>query len=164
MTSPISWECWTLGTKETPSAFLTCPLTSSARYKFIFTFNISTTENKPVNVELTHSSLNSAIFPVFFYATLVNAHIKSLIISLQQTSKTESESYDDSYEQRLPILADLVLYYCRHAAGPTLIQLYQAEVRPISMFLHKQNTQVRISNTVSRCFCLAAFLPGGWND
>lgn len=48
---------------------------------------------------------------------------------LQQTSKTESESYDSSYEQRLPILADLVLYYCRYAGRPALIQLYQAEVR-----------------------------------
>lgn len=46
---------------------------------------------------------------------------------LQQTSKTES--HDDSYEQRLPILADLVLYYCRYAAWPALIQLYQAEVK-----------------------------------
>lgn len=46
----------------------------------------------------------------------------------QQTSKTESDSYDSSYEQRLPILADLVLYYCRYAAKPTLIQLYQAEL------------------------------------
>lgn len=48
---------------------------------------------------------------------------------LQQTSKTESESYDNSYEQRLPILADLVLYYCRYASWPALIQLYQAEVK-----------------------------------
>uniref|UniRef100_A0A8C6SXV8 Phosphoinositide 3-kinase regulatory subunit 5 n=1 Tax=Neogobius melanostomus TaxID=47308 RepID=A0A8C6SXV8_9GOBI len=46
----------------------------------------------------------------------------------QQTSKTESDSYDSSYEQRLPILADLVLYYCRYASKPTLIQLYQAEL------------------------------------
>lgn len=50
-------------------------------------------------------------------------------VHLQQTSKTESDSYDGSYEQRLPILADLVLYYCRYAARPALIQLYQAEVR-----------------------------------
>ncbi|XP_011472108.1 phosphoinositide 3-kinase regulatory subunit 5 isoform X2 [Oryzias latipes] len=46
----------------------------------------------------------------------------------KQTSKTESKSYDSSYEQRLPILADLVLYYCRYAARKTLIQLYQAEL------------------------------------
>uniref|UniRef100_H3D9B0 Phosphoinositide 3-kinase regulatory subunit 5 n=1 Tax=Tetraodon nigroviridis TaxID=99883 RepID=H3D9B0_TETNG len=63
-------------------------------------------------------------------------------IVCKQTSKTESESYDDSYEQRLPILADLVLYYCRHAAGPTLIQLYQAELslasgeRRTEVFVH----------------------------
>ncbi|XP_029950950.1 phosphoinositide 3-kinase regulatory subunit 5 [Salarias fasciatus] len=60
----------------------------------------------------------------------------------QQTSKTESESYDSSYEQRLPILADLVLYYCRHAARPALIQLYQAELtlacgtRRTEVFVH----------------------------
>ncbi|XP_063057943.1 phosphoinositide 3-kinase regulatory subunit 5 [Engraulis encrasicolus] len=46
----------------------------------------------------------------------------------QQTSKIDSESYDDSLEERLPILADLVLYYCRQAARPALIQLYQAEL------------------------------------
>ncbi|XP_017283192.1 phosphoinositide 3-kinase regulatory subunit 5 [Kryptolebias marmoratus] len=60
----------------------------------------------------------------------------------QQTSKTESESYDNSYEQRLPILADLVLYYCRFAARPALIQLYQAELtlasgeRRTEVFIH----------------------------
>ncbi|XP_071388816.1 phosphoinositide 3-kinase regulatory subunit 5 isoform X1 [Centroberyx affinis] len=60
----------------------------------------------------------------------------------QQTSKTESESYDSSYEQRLPILAELVLYYCRYAARPALIQLYQAELtlaggeRRTEVFIH----------------------------
>ncbi|MEQ2186234.1 hypothetical protein GOODEAATRI_026543, partial [Goodea atripinnis] len=34
-----------------------------------------------------------------------------------------------SMEHRLPLLADLVLYYCRHADQPILVQLYQAEVR-----------------------------------
>ncbi|XP_062293879.1 phosphoinositide 3-kinase regulatory subunit 5 [Scomber scombrus] len=60
----------------------------------------------------------------------------------QQTSKTESDSYDGSYEHRLPILAELVLYYCRHAARPALIQLYQAELtlacgeRRTEVFVH----------------------------
>uniref|UniRef100_A0AAQ5YR50 Phosphoinositide 3-kinase regulatory subunit 5 n=1 Tax=Amphiprion ocellaris TaxID=80972 RepID=A0AAQ5YR50_AMPOC len=60
----------------------------------------------------------------------------------KQTSKTESESYDGSYEQRLPILADLVLYYCRYADRPALIQLYQAELtlacgeRRTEVFVH----------------------------
>ncbi|XP_032442651.1 phosphoinositide 3-kinase regulatory subunit 5-like isoform X1 [Xiphophorus hellerii] len=31
-------------------------------------------------------------------------------------------------EHRLPLLADLVLYYCRHADQPVLVQLYQAEL------------------------------------
>ncbi|KAM8878670.1 phosphoinositide 3-kinase regulatory subunit 5 isoform 2-T3 [Spinachia spinachia] len=56
----------------------------------------------------------------------------------QQTSK----SCDGPDEQRLPILADLVLYYCRYAARPALIQLYQAELtlacgeRRTEVFLH----------------------------
>ncbi|XP_053273967.1 phosphoinositide 3-kinase regulatory subunit 5 isoform X1 [Pleuronectes platessa] len=60
----------------------------------------------------------------------------------QQTSKTESESYDGSYEQRLPIMADLLLYYCRYATRPALIQLYQAELtlasgeRRTEVFIH----------------------------
>ncbi|XP_061088046.1 phosphoinositide 3-kinase regulatory subunit 5 [Conger conger] len=45
----------------------------------------------------------------------------------QQTSKIEADSCDSSNE-RLPILADLVLYYCRYAARPILVQLYQAEL------------------------------------
>lgn len=49
-------------------------------------------------------------------------------IVCQQTSKTESDSYDSSYERRLPILADLIMYYCRNATRPALIQLYQAEL------------------------------------
>ncbi|KAJ3614581.1 hypothetical protein NHX12_018153 [Muraenolepis orangiensis] len=60
----------------------------------------------------------------------------------QQTSKMESESCDSSYECRLPILADLVLYYCRHATRSALIQLYQAELtlaggeRRTEVFIH----------------------------
>ncbi|CAL8332671.1 unnamed protein product [Merluccius merluccius] len=60
----------------------------------------------------------------------------------QQTSKTESESYDGSNECQLPIMADLVLYYCRQATRPALIQLYQAELtlaggeRRTEVFIH----------------------------
>ncbi|KAI1896796.1 hypothetical protein AGOR_G00098500 [Albula goreensis] len=59
----------------------------------------------------------------------------------QQTSKIESESYE-SPSDRLPILADLVLYYCRYAARPVLVQLYQAELtlaggeRRTEVFIH----------------------------
>uniref|UniRef100_A0AAR2KPZ3 Phosphoinositide 3-kinase regulatory subunit 5 n=1 Tax=Pygocentrus nattereri TaxID=42514 RepID=A0AAR2KPZ3_PYGNA len=34
----------------------------------------------------------------------------------------------DSVEEGLPILADLLLYYCRNATRPALVQLYQAEL------------------------------------
>ncbi|XP_041078364.1 phosphoinositide 3-kinase regulatory subunit 5-like [Polyodon spathula] len=45
----------------------------------------------------------------------------------QQASKIETDSFNNS-KQRLPILADMVLYYCRHAAQTVLVQLYQAEL------------------------------------
>uniref|UniRef100_A0A8B9LTY3 Phosphoinositide 3-kinase regulatory subunit 5 n=1 Tax=Astyanax mexicanus TaxID=7994 RepID=A0A8B9LTY3_ASTMX len=44
-----------------------------------------------------------------------------------QTSKPEPELLEDS-EDGLPILADLLLYYCRNATRPALVQLYQAEL------------------------------------
>ncbi|XP_068074412.2 phosphoinositide 3-kinase regulatory subunit 5 isoform X1 [Danio rerio] len=60
----------------------------------------------------------------------------------QQTSKIDSDLSEGTGEERLPIFADLVLYYCRHAARPALIQLYQAEftlaggVRRTEVFIH----------------------------
>uniref|UniRef100_A0A673L0X3 Phosphoinositide 3-kinase regulatory subunit 5 n=1 Tax=Sinocyclocheilus rhinocerous TaxID=307959 RepID=A0A673L0X3_9TELE len=60
----------------------------------------------------------------------------------QQTSKIESDLSEGAGEERLPIFADLVLYYCRHAARPALIQLYQAELtlaggeRRTEVFVH----------------------------
>ncbi|XP_017336458.1 phosphoinositide 3-kinase regulatory subunit 5 isoform X5 [Ictalurus punctatus] len=51
-----------------------------------------------------------------------------LHVVCQQTSKSDSESVENSVEECLPIMADLLLYYCRNAARPALIQLYQAEL------------------------------------
>ncbi|XP_060725074.1 phosphoinositide 3-kinase regulatory subunit 5 isoform X1 [Tachysurus vachellii] len=51
-----------------------------------------------------------------------------LHVVCQQTSKSESECVDDSVDECLPIMADLLLYYCRNATRPALIQLYQAEL------------------------------------
>lgn len=48
----------------------------------------------------------------------------------QTTSKVDCDS-DNSSSERLLLLADLVLYYCRNAAQPVLLQLYQAEVSPV---------------------------------
>ena len=55
------------------------------------------------------------------------AFIVNIVVFSQQTSKILADSCDSSND-RLPILADLVLYYCRYAARPVLVQLYQAEV------------------------------------
>ena len=47
----------------------------------------------------------------------------------QQSLKAESRPLDGSSAQ-LPILADMLLYYCRFAARPVLLQVYQTEVSP----------------------------------
>uniref|UniRef100_A0A8B9BK36 Phosphoinositide 3-kinase regulatory subunit 5 n=1 Tax=Anser brachyrhynchus TaxID=132585 RepID=A0A8B9BK36_9AVES len=46
---------------------------------------------------------------------------------LCQSAKPEAEPQGDSQEQ-LPILADMILYYCRFATRPVLLQLYQTEL------------------------------------
>ncbi|NXF94626.1 PIRK5 kinase, partial [Eubucco bourcierii] len=46
---------------------------------------------------------------------------------LCQVSKPEAEPQEDSQEQ-LPILADMILYYCRFATRPVLLQFYQTEL------------------------------------
>lgn len=46
----------------------------------------------------------------------------------QQSLKAESRPLEGS-PARLPILADMLLYYCRFAARPVLLQVYQTEVR-----------------------------------
>ncbi|XP_047428317.1 phosphoinositide 3-kinase regulatory subunit 5-like [Mugil cephalus] len=43
-------------------------------------------------------------------------------------SKNDSVSECSGHTQHLPLLADLMLYYCRHADQPVLVQLYQAEL------------------------------------
>ncbi|NXN86823.1 PIRK5 kinase, partial [Bombycilla garrulus] len=46
---------------------------------------------------------------------------------LCQCAKPEAEPQEDSQEH-LPILADMILYYCRFATRPVLLQLYQTEL------------------------------------
>ncbi|KAJ8001910.1 hypothetical protein DPEC_G00174320 [Dallia pectoralis] len=86
-----------------------------------------------INVSVTEDSTNDIarfigmLDPWYERNTLSVLSLPTSVVC-QQTSKTESESYDSSYEDRLPILADLVQYYCRYAARNVLIQLYQAEL------------------------------------
>ncbi|GAB5580514.1 phosphoinositide 3-kinase regulatory subunit 5 isoform X1 [Prionailurus iriomotensis] len=59
----------------------------------------------------------------------------------QQSLKAESRPLDGSSAQ-LPILADMLLYYCRFAARPVLLQVYQTELtfvtgeKTTEIFLH----------------------------
>ncbi|XP_066056641.1 phosphoinositide 3-kinase regulatory subunit 5 isoform X1 [Chamaea fasciata] len=46
---------------------------------------------------------------------------------LCQCAKPEAEPQEDAQEQ-LPILADMILYYCRFATRPVLLQLYHTEL------------------------------------
>ncbi|XP_051774893.1 LOW QUALITY PROTEIN: phosphoinositide 3-kinase regulatory subunit 5 [Erpetoichthys calabaricus] len=61
-----------------------------------------------------------------------NCNVLSLLnlptdVLCQQASKPEAVCQNGSKE-KLPILADMVLYYCRHATRAVLVQLYQAEL------------------------------------
>ncbi|XP_041832638.1 phosphoinositide 3-kinase regulatory subunit 5-like [Melanotaenia boesemani] len=46
----------------------------------------------------------------------------------QAASKDEDVSATSGSTEQLPLLAELVLYYCRNADQPVLVQLYQAEL------------------------------------
>lgn len=59
----------------------------------------------------------------------------------QAASKDDSVSHSNSGTEQLPLLADLVLYYCRHADQPVLVQLYQVEVRADSCAHTHTHTQ-----------------------
>ncbi|XP_063148663.1 phosphoinositide 3-kinase regulatory subunit 5 isoform X2 [Candoia aspera] len=59
----------------------------------------------------------------------------------QQSTKPEGELSEETTTQ-LPILADMILYYCRFATHPVLLQVYQAELtfiggeRRTEIFIH----------------------------
>ncbi|KAM9784490.1 phosphoinositide 3-kinase regulatory subunit 5-like isoform X2 [Syngnathus typhle] len=46
----------------------------------------------------------------------------------QPAWKEEGVLENNGGEEHIPLMADLVLYYCRHADQPVLVQLYQAEM------------------------------------
>ncbi|XP_057673322.1 phosphoinositide 3-kinase regulatory subunit 5-like [Corythoichthys intestinalis] len=46
----------------------------------------------------------------------------------QPACNEDSISENNRLVEHLPLMADLVLYYCRHAAQPVLVQLYRAEL------------------------------------
>ncbi|XP_032695701.1 phosphoinositide 3-kinase regulatory subunit 5 isoform X1 [Lontra canadensis] len=54
-------------------------------------------------------------------------HLPPEVLCQQQSLKAESRPLEGSSAQ-LPILADMLLYYCRFAARPVLLQVYQTEL------------------------------------
>ncbi|RXM34237.1 Phosphoinositide 3-kinase regulatory subunit 5, partial [Acipenser ruthenus] len=101
-------------------------------------------------MELNLSGLEDSTNDIAHYIGMLDPWYDRNILSLlslpigvlcQQASKIETDSFNNS-KQRLPILADMVLYYCRHAAHNALVQLYQAELtlaggeRRTEVFIH----------------------------
>uniref|UniRef100_A0A673N9A4 Phosphoinositide 3-kinase regulatory subunit 5 n=1 Tax=Sinocyclocheilus rhinocerous TaxID=307959 RepID=A0A673N9A4_9TELE len=117
-----------------------CPhLTKAFRMKFFFVpvrrdttpANFST-KNSGSSLQLTEDSTNDIANLLGMLDPWYERNTLSLLelpvnVVCQQTSKIDSDLSEGAGEGRLPIFADLVLYYCRHAARPALIQLYQAE-------------------------------------
>ncbi|TRY56347.1 hypothetical protein DNTS_034960, partial [Danionella cerebrum] len=103
-----------------------CPhLTKAFRMKFFFVPDLS--------VNGMEDSTNDIANLLGMLDPWYERNIRSLIelpvnVVCQQTSKTDSDVAEVNGEEHLPIFADLVQYYCRHAAQPALIQLYQAEL------------------------------------
>uniref|UniRef100_A0AAQ4R8T3 Phosphoinositide 3-kinase regulatory subunit 5 n=1 Tax=Gasterosteus aculeatus aculeatus TaxID=481459 RepID=A0AAQ4R8T3_GASAC len=117
------------------------PVLQTASQKGAALSNVRSAALKPTDSTNDIAHLLGMLDPWYERNTLTLLNLPANVVC-QQTSKTESESYDGSNEQRLPILADLVLYYCRYAARPALIQLYQAELtlacgeRRTEVFVH----------------------------
>jgi len=64
------------------------------------------------------------------------SQISRLFSCVSQTACKDADKESASGVETLPLLADLVLYYCRHADQPVLVQLYQAEVRGAHTHTH----------------------------
>lgn len=74
---------------------------------------------------------NYIIYTLYYCITISNLLVwnsyNACLLCIDQATCKERDDASFSSE-RLPLLADMVLYYCRHADQPVLLQLYQAEV------------------------------------
>ncbi|NXF11142.1 PIRK5 kinase, partial [Smithornis capensis] len=83
----------------------------------------------------TFSGMESSTNDISHYIGMLDPWYERNILGLMnlpmdvlcQSAKPEAEPQEDSQEQ-LPILADMILYYCRFATRPVLLQLYQTEL------------------------------------
>ncbi|XP_060882876.1 phosphoinositide 3-kinase regulatory subunit 5-like isoform X2 [Labrus mixtus] len=125
-----------------------CPrLTKTCRLQFYFvptrrkTSGSHTASNKTAAVECNGSmqedsttdiaQLLGRIDPWYERNVLNLLSLSSDVLSqypTQTSSKEGDESVNGCSSERLPLLADLLIYYCRHAEQQVLVQLYQAEL------------------------------------
>ncbi|KAM6905472.1 phosphoinositide 3-kinase regulatory subunit 5-like [Xenentodon cancila] len=128
-----------------------CPqLTRMCKLQFYFVPVKKKTERKNTPTEAQTASLTKATASVDPNETVVEGSTTDIaqmlgmmdpwyernvlsLLSLSSDVLCEAASKDDDdaaspSSQHLPLLADLVLYYSRHADQPVLVQLYQAEL------------------------------------
>ncbi|XP_010147198.1 PREDICTED: phosphoinositide 3-kinase regulatory subunit 5 [Eurypyga helias] len=86
-------------------------------------------------VDFTVTRMESSTNDISHYIGMLDPWYERNVLGLMnlpmdvlcQSAKPEAEPQEDSQEQ-LPILADMILYYCRFATRPVLLQLYQTEL------------------------------------
>ncbi|NWV67701.1 PIRK5 kinase, partial [Malurus elegans] len=85
--------------------------------------------------ELSVAGMESSTNDISHYIGLLDPWYERNVLGLMklpmavlcQCAKAEAEPQQECQEQ-LPILADMILYYCRFAARPVLLQLYQTQL------------------------------------
>lgn len=100
-------------------------------------------------------------FPLIFSFSLAPSPPVPLALAphpRQQSLKADSRPLEGSLTQ-LPILADMLLYYCRFAARPVLLQVYQTEVRP-ALPLHA-TFSIRLTGRPSSALPGSSLCPAG---
>ncbi|XP_064007847.1 phosphoinositide 3-kinase regulatory subunit 5 [Pogoniulus pusillus] len=89
----------------------------------------------PAQADPTLAGMESSTNDISHYIGMLDPWYERNVLGLMslpmdvlcQSAKPEAEPQEDSHEQ-LPILADMILYYCRFATRPVLLQLYQTEL------------------------------------
>ncbi|XP_040918251.1 phosphoinositide 3-kinase regulatory subunit 5-like isoform X2 [Toxotes jaculatrix] len=76
----------------------------------------------------THIAQMLGMMDPWYKQNVLNLLSLSSDVLCQTACKEGDVSEGSGSVERLPLLADLVLYYCRHADQPVLVQLYQAEL------------------------------------
>ncbi|XP_057239288.1 phosphoinositide 3-kinase regulatory subunit 5 isoform X2 [Malurus melanocephalus] len=92
-------------------------------------------DTPPRAQELSVAGMESSTNDISHYIGLLDPWYERNVLGLMklpmavlcQCAKAEAEPQQECQEQ-LPILADMILYYCRFAARPVLLQLYQTQL------------------------------------